>query len=211
MLVSDAIRTQGGSVRAAIVGLIVLLATGVGLAPPAHAQRLYSIDQHYGGIEFTVEHLGLFATHGMFDRFVGRLIIDPLHPEHTRIDVNVEAGSVSVPWNEAVALLRSAAFFDVLRYPEISFESTSVEALGPDHYRVLGRLRIRGVTHAQALDALLVDRHMDAARGSDVADFVVSGELKRSAFGMVADRIFISDTVGIRIHARIVLDRPAAG
>jgi polyisoprenoid-binding protein YceI len=196
--------------RASIVGLVALLAAGAGLVPPAGAQRLYSIDQHYGGIEFTVRDLGLFTTHGMFDRFMGQLIIDPQHPEHTRIEVKVEAASVSMPWDEGAALLRSPDFFDALHYPEIRFESSAVEALGPDHYRVLGQLRIKGVTQAQMLDAVLVDRHLDAARGSDVADFVVSGELKRSAFGMVADPIFISDTVRIRIHARIALDLAAA-
>jgi len=197
--------------RAAIVGLVALLVAGVGLVPAAWAQGLYSIDQHYGGIEFTVSDMGLFASHGMFDRFTGRLIIDPRHPEHTRIDVKVEAGSISMQWDEAVALLRSADFFDVQRYPDISFESTVVETLGPDHYRIVGELRIRGVSQTEALDALLVDRHTDAARGADVADFVVSGQVQRSAFGMVADRVFISDTVSIRIHARIVLDRATSG
>ena len=196
--------------RASIVGLVALLAAGAGLVPSARAQRLYGIDQHYGGIEFTVGHLGLFTSHGMFDRFIGRLIIDPQHPEHTQIDVKVEAGSVSMPWEEGAAMLRSADFFDALHYPEIRFESASVESLGRDHYRILGQLRIRGVSHAQTLDAMLLDRHLDAARGSDVADFVVSGELKRSAFGMVADPVFISDTVAIRIHARIALDFAAS-
>ncbi len=197
--------------RAAIIGLVALLAGTGGLTPSARAQRLYSIDQHYGGIEFTVKHMGLFTSHGVFDRFMGRLIINPQHPERTRIDVKVEAGSVSMPWNDAAALLRSPDFFDALHYPEIRFESTAVEALGPDHYRILGQLRIRGVTRPQTLDAVLVDRHADAAHGSDVADFVVSGEVQRSAFGMVADPGFISDTVAIRIHARIVLDFAASG
>ncbi len=197
--------------RAAIVGLVAVLVAGVGLVPGARAQGLYSIDQHYGGIEFTVSDLGLFTSRGMFDRFIGRLIIDPLHPERTRIDVTVDAGSVAMPWDQAVALLRSADYFDVQRYPDIRFESTAVETLGPDHYRVLGRLRIRGVTHAQVLDALLVDRHTDAVHGADVADFVISGTLRRSTFGMVADPLFISDTVAIRILARIVLDRATAG
>lgn len=204
-------RQQGGSMRRAIVGLVALLAATPWLAPSARAQRLYSIDQHYGGIEFIVGHLGLFTSHGMFDRFIGRLIIDPQHPERTRIDVKVEAGSVSMPWNDAASMLRSADFFDALHYPEIRFQSTTVEPLGPDHYRILGQLRIRGVTRPQTFDAVLVDRHADAARGSDVADFVVSGQVKRSTFGMVADRVFISDTVEIRIHARIVLDFAASG
>jgi hypothetical protein len=60
--------------RAAIVGLVALLVGGVVLPPGASAQREYSIDRHFGGIEFTVGDLGLFASHGMFDGFIGRLI-----------------------------------------------------------------------------------------------------------------------------------------
>jgi polyisoprenoid-binding protein YceI len=201
-------RQKGVSMRVSIVGLAALLAACVGLVPSAWAQRQYSIDQHYGGIEFTVKDMGMFTSHGVFDRFMGRLIIDPQHPEHTQIDVQVEAGSVSMPWDQGAELLRSPDFFDASHYPEIRFESTAVQALGPEHYRILGQLQIKGVSQAQTLDAVLVDRHLDAARGSDVADFVVSGELKRSAFGMVADPVVISDTVSLRIHARIALDFP---
>ena len=147
----------------------------------------------------------------MFDRFNGELTIDPTHPTTTRIKVNVDAGSVSMSWDEAVAMLRSADFFDVGKYPDISFTSTQIQQLDPDHFRVQGNLRIRGITHDQIFDAKLVDLQADAARGTQVADFVVSGNVKRSDFGMTADQGFISNTVDIRIHARIVLDQSSAG
>ena len=51
----------------------------------------------------------------------------------------------------------------------------------------------------------MVGRHPDPARGAEVADFVVTGTLRRSAFGMTADRAFISDKVDITISARIQL------
>lgn len=195
--------------RAFVAALMLLGA--VGLGAPAHAQGVYRIDQQFGGIEFTVQNLGLFDSHGVFDRFMGNLIIDPAHPDRTQIDVDVDANSVSMPWDQGVAMLRSEDFFDVGKYPDIHFTSSAVRQVSPDHYRVDGQLRIRGVAQPQTLDAVLTDRHLDPARGADVADFVVSGVLKRSAFGMVADPGFISDTVTIRIHARIVLDRAAAG
>jgi polyisoprenoid-binding protein YceI len=50
-----------------------------------------------------------------------------------------------------------------------------------------------------------VGRHPDPARKADVAEFVVTGTLQRSAFGMTADRAFISDKVAITIRARIQL------
>jgi polyisoprenoid-binding protein YceI len=195
--------------RAFVTALILLGVVGFGA--PARAQGIYRIDQHFGGIEFTVRNLGLFDSHGVFDRFMGHLVIDPAHPDRTHIDVDVDANSVSMPWDQGATMLRSEDFFDVTKYPEISFTSSAVRQVSPDHYQIDGQLRIRGVARSQTLDAVLIDRHVDPARGADVADFVVSGKLKRSDFGMVADPGFIADSVGIRIHARIVLDRAAAG
>jgi polyisoprenoid-binding protein YceI len=195
--------------RAAILALTLL---GIGmLGTHAHAQGLYRIDQTFGGIEFTVSNLGLFDSHGVFDRFNGNLIIDPAHPDRTHVQVEVDATSVSMPWQEGAAMLRSEDFFNVDKYPDINFASTEVREIAPNHYEILGKLCIRGITQPQTLKAVLVDKHLDIAKGANVADFVVTGELKRSAFGMVADPGFISDTVGLRIHARIVLDRTASG
>jgi polyisoprenoid-binding protein YceI len=70
---------------------------------------------------------------------------------------------------------------------------------------VHGLIEIRGVTQPLNLDAKLVGRHRDPARGADVAEFVVTGTLQRSAFGMTADKAFISDKVAITIRARIQL------
>jgi polyisoprenoid-binding protein YceI len=77
--------------------------------------------------------------------------------------------------------------------------------MSPNHYLIRGRLEIRGITQPQELDATLVGRHADAALHAEVADFVITGKLKRSMFGMTADGIFISDTVNILIRAHLKL------
>jgi polyisoprenoid-binding protein YceI len=191
-----------------VVGALSLAAFGS--MPSTRAQGVYRIDQRFGAVEFTVRHLGLWRSHGMFDRFRGELLIDPDHPDATRIRVDVDAGSVSMPWDQAVTLLRSTDFFDVGEYPDISFTSTDVRQVAPGEFRVQGKLRIRGIAREQTLDARLVGRHSDKASGAETADFVIAGELRRSDFGMIADRGFISDVVDLSIHARIVLDRTVA-
>jgi polyisoprenoid-binding protein YceI len=172
---------------------------------PACSEELYSLDQRFGGIAFSVSHLGLFSSQGQFRRFGASLLLDARHPERTRISVDVDATSVDMPWQEGTAMVRSPDFFDVQRYPKVRFTSTSVETVAPDRYVVRGRIEIRGVTQPLVLHARMVGRHPDPARGAEVADFVVTGTLRRSAFGMTADRAFISDKVDITISARIQL------
>jgi polyisoprenoid-binding protein YceI len=119
--------------------------------------------------------------------------------------VDVDATSVDLPSQEATTMLQSPDFFNVRQYPAVHFKSTSVETVAPDRYLVRGQIEIRGVTQPLILDAKLVGRHRDPSRGADVAEFVVTGTLQRSAFGMTANKTFISDKVAITIRARIQL------
>ena len=188
----------------------VLLLALAGLLAPLHARAAerYAIDRRSGRIEFSVGHLGLFHSHGEFTQFDSKLMIDRQHPEHTTIDVVIHVGSVSMPWENAVEFLRSPEFFDSARYPDARFWSTAVVPLSADHYAVKGMLEIRGVAQPIDLDATLVDRHMDPATHTEVADFVVQGHLQRSAFGITAEPVFISDRVDISITARLQLVEP---
>jgi polyisoprenoid-binding protein YceI len=176
---------------------------------PAPAATLYRIDQRYGSLEFSVRALGLFTVQGRFPRFEGDLLLDLDQPERSHIDVTVDASAVEMPLQDQTDLLRSDAYFDTAHHPTERFTSTSIQALSPTHYIIHGALRIRGITQPQALDATLRDRRVDQARGVEVADFVVRGEVRRSAFGMVADRPMLSDIVklDIRIHLEVGLAR----
>ncbi len=187
--------------------MLLLGACGWGLTPhAASAGNRYALDPRYSTIEFSVRHLGLFASQGRFRRFVATLVIDEAHPERTSIAVDVDAASVDMAWQDAADMLRSPDFFDVRRHPDVKFTSAAVEAIAPGRYRIGGLLEIRGVVQPATLNAILTNRGPDAAAGgAEVTDFVVTGGLRRSAFGMVAEPAFISDNVDITIHARIAL------
>lgn len=178
---------------------------------PAMATDTYRLDPHLGTIEFSVGYFGLFTSHGWFRQFAALFVMDPTAPARIRVDVNVDAASVDMAWQDGAAMLRSADFFDVQHYPVVRFNSTAVEQLSPSDYRLSGLLEMRGVTRPIVLDAKLIGRHPDPSRRADVADFVVTGAIRRSAFGMVANRTFLSDTVDITIRARLQLPSAHAG
>ena len=186
-------------------GVLALL-----LVHPAPAAELFHLDQRYGSIGFTVSNLGLFRAQGGFARFLGALTIDPADPAATRIAVTIKAGSVRTPWGQETAMLRSADFFDVARYPAIRFHSQAVTADGPGRYAIQGALTLRGKTRPVILRARLVRAARDAA-GRRVDDFVVTGAVSRSAFGITADPWFIADTVHLAIHARVILTAAPGG
>lgn len=196
---------RAGAIRLVRRGFLALSAAVILVPSPAQAENIYSLNQRFGTIGFAVNHLGLFKSEGQFRKFDASLTIDAAHPERTRIAVDVAAASVDMSWQNGAAMLRSADFFDVQRFPDIRFRSTAVVVRDPHRYIIQGLLEVRGIVQPCTLDAALMQRRIDPATNTDIADFVVTGALRRSAFGMTADRIFISDVVQLKITARIQL------
>ena len=192
---------------AAVLGMLALLLGGG--AATARAAETYAIDQNFADIGFKVRHLGLFSSAGTFHRFTGRITIDEAHPENTRVAVVIATASVAMAWQNAAEMLRSPPYFDVARYPDARFTSTRVIPHGRDRYDVEGLLELRGVTQPVVLHAALVDQRPSDVAGQQIADFVVTGRLLRSMFGMTANPAFISDRVDLRIDARVRLDAAA--
>jgi polyisoprenoid-binding protein YceI len=133
------------------------------------------------------------------------ILLGANHPEWTRISVDVDSASADMSSQEETAMLQSADFFDVQKYPPVHFRSTSVESIAQNRYLVRGQIEIRGITQPLSLDVKSVGRHKDPGPGTEAAAFVVTGIPQRLAFGMTADRAFISDKVAITINARVQL------
>ena len=190
-------------------GLFLLLA--LALPPTAAAQDIYALDPRFARIGFSVSHMGMFTSEGKFLRFDSELAIDPTIPERTRIAVHIDAASASMATTEGEQMLRSPAYFDVARHPDIRFRSTAISASSPNDYAIQGELQIRGVTRPLTLSARLVNRQRNPANGTETVDFVVTGTVHRSEFGMVADRSFVADDIVLNILARLQLPAAANG
>jgi polyisoprenoid-binding protein YceI len=152
-----------------------------------------------------VTNFGAFSSLGTFPRFMGKLLIDRVHPEKTKIDVEADATSVRVPWDSGTELLRGPDFFDIAHYPEVRFVSDAIKGVDPRHFLIQGILEIRGIKRPLTLDATLDREHTNMANGDEIADFSVTGTLHRSDYGMTSQQIMISDQVKLQIAARIEL------
>jgi polyisoprenoid-binding protein YceI len=164
------------------------------------APREYDIDQRFATISFATRVFGLLHSEGRFSRFQGHLSIDVADPRATTIMVAVDDDAIDMAFPGGASMLSSEAYFDSTHHPTITFRSTAVEPGSAGHYAVRGMLTIRGVTRDETLDVVL-------APGTDgnpaAMDFLASGIIHRSDFGMVASRAVISDTIILTIHAKV--------
>lgn len=172
-------------------------------APAGAAPQRYLFTEREGRIAFIARHLGLLRSEGQFGRFRAELEIDPDRPEAARVSGAVETATASVPYPGADELLRSEAFFDSARHPEASFQGVAPGAGNAERFPIEGELTIRGIRRPWRLEARLLGRERTAE--GEVARFEATGRLSRSAYGMVAERLLISDEITLAISVRIRL------
>jgi polyisoprenoid-binding protein YceI len=141
----------------------------------------WSVDARRSSVAFAVKHMMLVTVNGRFREFDGMLEIGSGAPRATGV-----VKTASIDTNEPVRdehLQRSPDFFDVERYPEISFNSTRIDYLDGGQLHIVGDLMMRGVTREIELDAQPNGtRHR--AGGDERIELELRGELNRRDFGL---------------------------
>ena len=105
----------------------------------------WAVDPVHSEIGFSVRHLGAGKTRGKFTDFTGTLVADPKNLAKSSVTFTVQAKSVDTANTARDNHLRSPEFFDVAKFPTLSFVSTKIEKAGTS-YRATGKLTIHGVT-----------------------------------------------------------------
>jgi polyisoprenoid-binding protein YceI len=146
---------------------ITRIPTGTWVVDPAHSR-----------IGFAVKHLGISTVRGEFKDFEGTLEIGE-DVSAWRTYGTVKVASIDTAETDRDGHLRSPDFFDAARFPEIAFESTKIEALDDDEFRVTGRLTIHGVTNEIVLHAEVGGTELDPW-GNERVGLEVTGRLSRA-------------------------------
>ncbi len=112
----------------------------------------YSIDPNHSRIGFVARHAMVTRVRGSFREFDGCGYFDADDPSRSTLELTIKAASIDTGNADRDGHLRSNDFFDMERYPEITFASTEVKRVDETTYRVTGDLAIKGVTNAVVVD-----------------------------------------------------------
>ena len=175
-----------------------------GMISTATANETYKIDTARSTIGFRV-HQFLAVTTGKFSQFSGTIDIDRDHPERSSVSVRIEVNSIDTGIQKRDNHLRSAEFFNVAQFSEITFKSRSVKQTGQQSGDIMGDFTMHGVTqpitlHVKLLSPLLDEASMQRSRWE-----VTTAPLKRRDFGLMFGSATgaisgISQEVAIRIE-----------
>jgi polyisoprenoid-binding protein YceI len=186
--------------RASIAVVVLLL--GLLLAPVGRAADLYNLDPGHTSIVFGVGHANLSFVYGFFRRAQGSYIIDRTNPAACRFKFAVDVDSIDTNQADRDKHLLSEEFFDVRRFPRMTFDSTSCSRAnttdGSIVYNVTGDMTIHGVTRQVTLPMRLLAEGDGASKKDRRTAFLCQFELKRSDYGMNTVPL-VGNAVGITI------------
>src|SRR6266576_357197 len=134
----------------------VLAAIGLaGLSAAVSAKETYKFDPSGSTIGFSV-HQFLGTTHGKFTNFSGKIEVDREHPDNSSVTAQIDVRSIDTRIKKRDDHLRSTEFFNVEKFPQMTFKSRSVKQIGPQSGDILGGLTMHGVTKPVTLHVKLL-------------------------------------------------------
>ncbi|MBM3286579.1 MAG: polyisoprenoid-binding protein [Candidatus Eisenbacteria bacterium] len=167
---------------------IILAAVAIALLTTSAGGAVYMLDPDHSTISLNATHLGIGTVQGHFEKFSGTLEFDPTKVSASKVQVRIDASSISTNHSFRDQHLRSPEFLDVQEYPEILFESTEVTASDRSEFQIAGNLTLHGVTRPVVLQAKFRGAATDMEGKSRIA-FAASTRIDRKDFGMAWNRI----------------------
>ncbi|MBI5067942.1 MAG: YceI family protein [Deltaproteobacteria bacterium] len=193
-----------------LLSLLALVPT-LALSAPATAWKL---DPSHSTVGFSVKHLVISQARGEFSRYTGTVTLDEADVSRSRVEASIEAASVDTRNADRDGHLRSPDFFDVAKYPTITFASTQVEKRGADRLAVTGNLTLHGVTRPVTLDVSLTPE-VKGLYGETRRGFTATGKISRKDFGLTWNKLIeagpaLGDEVTLSFELEAVKEQPKA-
>ncbi|HKD16318.1 MAG TPA: YceI family protein [Thermoanaerobaculia bacterium] len=195
--------------RRLALGILFLAA-----AAALRAADTYTIDKAHSDVSFTIRHFAS-KVHGRFADFEGAIQADSGKPEASSVVFTIKSTSIDTNNSNRDNDLRSDNFFDVAKFPEITFKSSKIATTGKDTYAVTGTFTMHGVSKEITLPVTYLGTMKDP-RGNERASFELNTKLNRKDFGINWNRsldnggLMLSDDVDVTVDLETVRKAPEA-
>ena len=180
------------------------------IAAPQVAVTTWNIDPVHSVAEFKVKHMMISNVKGQFTGLNGVLTLNEADVTKSRLQASVEAATISTRDAQRDAHLRSADFFDVEKFPSLSFESTRVSRKGDGECRVTGNLTIHGITREVIFTVEGPTPQAKDPWGNTRLGLSATAKINRKDFGLVWNTtletggILVGDDVTITLDIQFV-------
>ena len=186
-----------------MIGLLAVVA-------PALAETVWDIDPAHTSAQFSIRHMMISNVRGEFSKISGTVRGDQADPTKAQIEATIDASSIDTREPKRDEHLKSPDFFDVAKYPTMTFKSKKIEKAGENRYKVTGDLTLHGVTREVVLDVNGPTPPMKDPRGNLRAGAEATTKIDRKDFGLTWSKtldgggVMVGDEVAITIDVEAV-------
>ena len=189
-----------------MLALILVLVSGSATA------SVWKIDPEHSNIMFQVRHLGLAEVKGIFRKFEGTVNLED-NSAKSSVKVTIDAASIDTGVEKRDEHLRTADFFDVAKYPTITFVSKKVTPAGKGKLKVIGDLTMHGITKEVVLQVTGPSKELKDPKGNIRRGLAATTTINRPDFGLTYNSVLengvlaIGNRVTINVEAELVKEK----
>ena len=144
----------------------------------------WGYDASHAKVGFSISHFGISETEGKFTKFDGVVLSGKPDFSDAKINFVIDVNSINTEDAQRDVHLKSADFFDVEKFPAITFNSKTMTSTGKNRYKLTGDFTMHGVTREITLDVIYKGTVTDPYKNSK-AGFKINGVIERTQFGLV--------------------------
>jgi len=196
-MINTAIKT---TTKALLISSALAITTMASAALPTQWQ----LDNSHTRVGFSVEHMGFSTVMGHFSDVDGTVQFDLKNPNQTQLNFVIDTDSIDTAWEARDKHLKTDEFFNVEKYPTMSFKSTQVNFINPQQAKVTGDFTLLGQTKPLTLNLTLKKIDNSPITKEPVIGFRATGNIDRTAYGMDAYSQGVTTNVPIQIDGELV-------
>ncbi|MFB1082900.1 YceI family protein [Jeotgalibacillus sp. JSM ZJ347] len=145
--------------------------------------KKWAVDTAHSSVDFSVKHMMISKVKGTFHEFGAEVSADPQDLTGADVSFSIKVNSIDTRSQDRDNHLRSADFFEVETYPEITFRSTDVKKVGEDEYEMTGDVTIKDVTRQETFKVEYEGSGQDPW-GNQKVGFTADGKINRKNYGL---------------------------
>jgi polyisoprenoid-binding protein YceI len=176
------------------------------LSASLFAQTKWNADPMHSKLTFSITHMGISDVDGLFNKFTASATASKADFSDAVFELSVDVPSINTQVEMRDNHLRSADFFEVEKYPTMTFKSTSITKVSKDKYKLTGNLTLRGITKSVTMDLWYRGTNVDDKTKKSTSGFQLTGTIKRSDFnvGPKFPEPMLSDEVKIKADGEFI-------
>jgi polyisoprenoid-binding protein YceI len=199
---------SGSEIAAVRLSALVTIAAALlaGSTAASAQSAVWTIDPGHSAAQFTVRHMVVSNVRGEFDGPTGTVAFDPADLRSLKVDVSFDTKSVNTRNADRDKDLRSDLFFDVAKFPKMTFKSRRAEPGAAGHLKLTGDLTIKGVTKEVILDVEGPTPEIKDIWGERRIGATATTTIDRRQFGLVYNRMLEAGGAVVGDEVTVTID-----